>query len=70
MYPFKLHSNDFLVICPKNKPFFAETLKAGKQWRSHQSSYRRGRLNGLFRMGADIFENANNGQKKHNCFTL
>jgi hypothetical protein len=20
-------------------------------------------------MGADIFENANNGQKKHNCFT-
>jgi hypothetical protein len=30
MYPFKLHSNDFLVICPKNKPFFVETLKAGK----------------------------------------
>jgi hypothetical protein len=30
MYPFELHSNDFLVICPKNKPFFAETLKAGK----------------------------------------
>jgi hypothetical protein len=30
MYPFKLHSNDILVICPKNKPFFAETLKAEK----------------------------------------
>ena len=29
MYPFKLHSNDFPVICPKNKPFLAETLKAG-----------------------------------------
>jgi len=28
--PFKIHSNDVLVICPKNKPFFAETLKAGK----------------------------------------
>jgi len=36
MYPFKLHSNDFPVICPKNKPFLAETLKAGKQWQSHQ----------------------------------
>jgi hypothetical protein len=30
MYPFKLHSNGVLAICPKNKPFFAETLKAGK----------------------------------------
>jgi hypothetical protein len=30
MYPFKLHSNDVHVIYPKNKPFFAETLKAGK----------------------------------------
>jgi hypothetical protein len=30
MYPFKLHSNDFPVIFPKNKPFFAETLKAEK----------------------------------------
>jgi hypothetical protein len=30
MYPFKLHSNDFPVIFPKNKPFYAETLKAGK----------------------------------------
>jgi|TARA_R110002096_G_scaffold281271_1_gene475483 hypothetical protein len=29
MYPFKLHSNGVLAICPKNKPFFAETLKAG-----------------------------------------
>jgi len=28
MFPFKLHSNDVHVICPKNKPFFAETLKA------------------------------------------
>jgi len=28
MYPFKLHSNGVLAICPKNKPFFAETLKA------------------------------------------
>jgi hypothetical protein len=28
--PFKLHSNDVHVICPKNKPFFAETLKAEK----------------------------------------
>jgi hypothetical protein len=37
MFPFKLHSNDIHVICPKNKPFFAETLKAEKQWRSHQS---------------------------------
>jgi hypothetical protein len=24
------HSNDFPVICPKNKPFLAETLKAEK----------------------------------------
>jgi hypothetical protein len=31
MYPFKLHSNGILAICPKNKPFYAETLKAGKQ---------------------------------------
>ena len=30
MYPFKLHSNGVLAICPKNKPFLAETLKAGK----------------------------------------
>jgi hypothetical protein len=30
MYPSKLLSNDVLVICPKNKPFFSETLKAGK----------------------------------------
>jgi hypothetical protein len=37
MYPFKLHSNDFPVICPKNKPFYAETLKAEEQWRCHQS---------------------------------
>jgi hypothetical protein len=22
MYPFKLHSNGVLAICPKNKPFF------------------------------------------------
>jgi hypothetical protein len=36
MYPFTLHSNGVLAICPKNKPFLAETLKAGKQWRSHQ----------------------------------
>jgi hypothetical protein len=36
MYPFKLHSNGFLAICPKNKPFLAETLKAEEQWRSHQ----------------------------------
>jgi hypothetical protein len=36
MYPFKLHSNGILAICPKNKPFFAETLKAGRQWLSHQ----------------------------------
>jgi hypothetical protein len=28
MCPFNLHSNDFPVICPKNKPFLAETLKA------------------------------------------
>jgi hypothetical protein len=28
MYPFNLHSNDFSVIFPKNKPFLAETLKA------------------------------------------
>jgi hypothetical protein len=35
MYPFKLHSNGVLAICPKNKPFFAETLKAEKQWRCH-----------------------------------
>jgi hypothetical protein len=25
------HSNDFPVICPKNEPFFAETLNAEKQ---------------------------------------
>ena len=31
------------VICPKNKPFFTETLKAEEQWRSHQTSYRRSR---------------------------
>jgi hypothetical protein len=30
MCPFKLHSNDFLVICPKKTPFYAETLKAEK----------------------------------------
>jgi len=30
MYPFKLHSNGVLAICPKNKPFLAETLNAGK----------------------------------------
>jgi len=24
-----------LSICPKNKPFFTETLKAEEQWRSH-----------------------------------
>jgi hypothetical protein len=30
MYPFKLHSNGVLAICPKNKPFLAETLKAEK----------------------------------------
>jgi len=30
MYPFNLHSNGVLAICPKNKPFVAETLKAGK----------------------------------------
>jgi hypothetical protein len=24
------HSNCILAICPKNKPFYAETLKAGK----------------------------------------
>ncbi|MFT5839556.1 MAG: hypothetical protein ACI9UT_002061 [Flavobacteriales bacterium] len=30
MYPFKLHSNDFHVICPKNKPFYTEILEAGK----------------------------------------
>ena len=30
MCPSNFHSNDFHVICPKNKPFFAETLKAGK----------------------------------------
>jgi hypothetical protein len=36
MYPFKLHSNGVLTICPNNKPFCAETLNAGKQWRSHQ----------------------------------
>ena len=29
--PFNLHSNDFPVICPKNKPFYAETLKAEEQ---------------------------------------
>jgi hypothetical protein len=28
MYPFKLHSNVVLAICPKNKPFLAETLQA------------------------------------------
>jgi hypothetical protein len=28
MFPFKLHSNGVLAICPKNKPFLAETLKA------------------------------------------
>jgi hypothetical protein len=28
MCPFNLHSNNFPVICPKNKPFLAETLKA------------------------------------------
>jgi hypothetical protein len=28
--PSKLHSNGILAICPNNKPFFAETLKAGK----------------------------------------
>tara|TARA_R110002096_G_scaffold159020_1_gene324688 strand:- start:1452 stop:1592 length:141 start_codon:yes stop_codon:yes gene_type:complete len=27
--PFKLHSNGVLAIFPKNKPFLAETLKAG-----------------------------------------
>jgi hypothetical protein len=31
------------VICLKNKPFCAENLKAEKQWRSHQSGYRRRR---------------------------
>tara|TARA_R110002167_G_scaffold180503_2_gene380755 strand:- start:4468 stop:4611 length:144 start_codon:yes stop_codon:yes gene_type:complete len=30
MYPFKLHSNGILAICPKNKPFLAETLNTGK----------------------------------------
>jgi len=30
MYPFKLCSNGVLAICPKNKPFLAETLNAGK----------------------------------------
>jgi hypothetical protein len=30
MYPFNLHSNGVLAICPKNKPFLAESLKAGK----------------------------------------
>jgi hypothetical protein len=39
MYPFKLHSNDFPVICHKNKPFFAETLKAKVQWQCHQSRF-------------------------------
>jgi hypothetical protein len=28
IFPFKLHSNGVLAICPKNKPFLAETLKA------------------------------------------
>ena len=32
------------AICPKNKPFFAETLKAEKWWRSHQSGYRQSRF--------------------------
>jgi hypothetical protein len=35
--PFTLHSNGIHAICPKNKPFYAETLKAEKQWLSHQS---------------------------------
>jgi hypothetical protein len=34
----KLHSNGVLDICPKNKPFSAETLKAEKQWQSHPRS--------------------------------
>ncbi|MFT4742026.1 MAG: hypothetical protein ACI9L9_002823, partial [Marivirga sp.] len=29
--------NGVLAICPKNKPFYAETLHAEKQWRGHQS---------------------------------
>jgi hypothetical protein len=42
--PSKLLSNGILAICPKNKPFFAETLKAEKQWHSHQSGYRQCRI--------------------------
>jgi hypothetical protein len=37
MYPFKLHSNGILAICPKNKPFLAELERRKLQWRSHQS---------------------------------
>jgi hypothetical protein len=37
MCPFKLHSNDFLIICPENKPFYVETLKAEKQRLCRQS---------------------------------
>jgi hypothetical protein len=35
MYPFKLHPNDFLIICPKNNPFFAEILKTEEHWLRH-----------------------------------
>jgi hypothetical protein len=33
-----------VFIITKNEPSFAETLKAEKQWHSHQSGYRRCRI--------------------------